>query len=115
MSLFVGDKAAANIYFFLTVEGQDRGRELGEGSAMIALKEGDVDVLYEKLMRLEEEREKSSGKEKGPQEGEWTIVGEIGDKPWGYREFTVKDGDGNRLSFFNFLEDEEEDKTTGDP
>lgn len=112
-SLFVGDKAAANIYFFLTVEGQDRDRVMGEGRAMIALKEGEVDVLYEKLKRLEEEKAKGSGEKEGGEKGEWGIVDEIGDKPWGYREFTVRDGDGNRLSFFSFLddgEDEEEDK-----
>ena len=107
-SLFVGDKAAANIYFFLTVEGKDRERVMGEGRAMIALKEGDVDVLYEKLKGLEKERAKGSGEEGGGEGGEWGIVDEIGDKPWGYREFSIRDGDGNRLSFFSFLEDRED-------
>ncbi|OBT86734.1 hypothetical protein VE02_06256 [Pseudogymnoascus sp. 03VT05] len=106
-SLFAGDKAAANIYFFLTVDGQDRGRVMGEGRVMIALKEGEVDVLYEKLKRLEEERVKGSGEKGG---GDWGIVDEIGDRPWGYRDFSVKDGDGNTLSFFCFLEDGEDEE-----
>lgn len=107
-SLAVGDKAAANIYFFLTVEGKDRDRTMGEGRVMIALKEGEVDVLYEKLKGLEEERTKRSGEMKGEEGREWGIVDEIGDMPWGYRQFTVRDGDGNHLSFFNFLEDGED-------
>jgi hypothetical protein len=52
---------------------------------------------------------KGKGKEAGG-DGEWGIFHEIEDKPWGYREFTVRDGDGNRLSFFCFLEDGEEEE-----
>ncbi|OBT68215.1 hypothetical protein VE03_02228 [Pseudogymnoascus sp. 23342-1-I1] len=122
-SLFVGDKAAANIYFFLTVEGQDRGRGLAEGRAMIALKEGEVDVLYGKLKGLDRERPKGSEGKEGVEGGGWGIVDEIGDRPWGYRDFSVRDRDGNLLSFFSFLEDgedredgedEEKDKTVVD-
>lgn len=114
-SLAAGDKAAANIYFFLTVDGQDRGRAMGEGRVMIALKEGEVDVLYEKVKGLEEERAKVSGEKEG-EGGDWGIVDEIGDRPWGYRDFSVKDADGNLLSFFCFLENGEdgEEKTAED-
>ncbi|KFY43621.1 hypothetical protein V494_01893 [Pseudogymnoascus sp. VKM F-4513 (FW-928)] len=106
-SLYAGDKAAANIYFFLAVDGQDRGRTMGEGRVMIALKEGEVDVLYEKLKGLEEERAKTPGLVDG---GEWGIEDEIGDRPWGYRDFSIRDRDGNQLSFFCFLENGEEEE-----
>jgi catechol 2,3-dioxygenase-like lactoylglutathione lyase family enzyme len=110
VSLYAGDKAAANIYFFLTVEGKDRERTMGEGKVMIALKEGEVDVLYEKLKGLQEERSKSRGEGEGGGEGEWGIVDEIGDRPWGYRDFSVRDEDGNQLSFFCFLENGEDEE-----
>jgi len=36
--------------------------------------------------------------------GRVKIVGGVGEKPWGYRQFTVEDPDGNHLTFFRFLE-----------
>lgn len=32
------------------------------------------------------------------------IVEPIKDEEWGYRQFTIKDNDGTRLTFFKFLE-----------
>lgn len=32
------------------------------------------------------------------------IIEKMEDKEWGYRQFTVRDGDGNRVVFFKFLE-----------
>lgn len=111
-SLAVGEKAAANIYFFLTPpKGQDLGNGLGKGRVMIALKVGEVDALYERLRGLEKERAKEGGEGGvGGEDGEWGIVVEIGDRPWGYRDFAVRDGDGNVLSFFCFLGDEEDEE-----
>lgn len=103
-SLFAGDKAAANIYFFLTPRGE--GNELEVGRAMVALGTEEVDKLYEKLKDLEEERAKAAGeKGQGLGDEEWAVVGSIEDKPWGNREFTLRDIDGNQLSFFCFLDD----------
>lgn len=55
---------------------------------MIALGETELDDYYQLLKK----------------EGEVEIVEEIADMEWGYRQFAVKDGDGNRLVFFKFLE-----------
>ena len=43
----------------------------------------------------------------------------IADMEWGYRQFTIKDNDGNALTFFKFLEggnpgDETNDKQVAD-
>jgi uncharacterized glyoxalase superfamily protein PhnB len=78
-SLGAGDKAAANIYFSTAVE---------QSSAWIALGTTELDDFYAEL--------KSNGNAE--------IVEEIADKEWGYRQFTIKDTDGNRLTFFKFLE-----------
>lgn len=82
-SLFVGPKAEANIYFRL--------REAGDfhaGSAWIALGTAELDTFYEKVK----------------EEGRVTIVEKLEDKEWGYRQFAVKDDDGNVLTSFKFLE-----------
>ncbi|KAH6630669.1 Glyoxalase/Bleomycin resistance protein/Dihydroxybiphenyl dioxygenase [Chaetomium sp. MPI-SDFR-AT-0129] len=78
-SLFAGDKAAANIYFSSSVN---------PSSAWVALGTEELDEFYRVL------------KEGGVAE----IVEELGDKEWGYRQFGIRDGDGNRLTFFKFLE-----------
>ena len=36
--------------------------------------------------------------------GKVELIREIADMPWGYKEFTVKDEDGNLLTFFRFLD-----------
>lgn len=74
-----------NIYFFKT---DPEEQTFHPSRAMIALGTEAVDQYYETLKR----------------EGEVEIVDEIADKPWGYRQFTIKDPDGNQIQFFRFLE-----------
>ncbi|KAL2200119.1 hypothetical protein P885DRAFT_27838 [Corynascus similis CBS 632.67] len=78
-SLYAGDKAAANIYF---------SNAVSKSSAWIALGTTELDDFYRKLQseRLAE------------------IVEELADKEWGYRQFTIRDVDGNTVTFFKFLE-----------
>ncbi|OJI99220.1 hypothetical protein ASPVEDRAFT_26045 [Aspergillus versicolor CBS 583.65] len=81
-SLAIGKKADANFYFFKSDE------EFKASQAMIALGTSELDEYYEVLKVLPEVE----------------ITEEIEDKPWGYRQFTIRDTDGNHLSFFKFLE-----------
>lgn len=82
-SLANGPKSAANIYFRLC-----KADEFRTSTAWVALGTEELDVFYRKLM----------------DEKRVTIVEEIGTMEWGYRQFTVRDGDGNRVVFFKFLE-----------
>jgi hypothetical protein len=82
-SVFAGKKADANIYFFCC-----QAEEFRVGAAYIAMGTTQLDEYYGKL--------KEGGKVK--------IVANLGDTAWGYREFAVEDCDGNRLTFFKFLE-----------
>jgi uncharacterized glyoxalase superfamily protein PhnB len=82
-SVSIGRGAAANIYFF-----QCEAREFHPREAMIALGTAQLDEFYNLLMAR----------------GNVEILEPIGDKEWGYRQFTVKDNDGNALTFFRFLE-----------
>jgi len=82
-SVFVGRKADANIYFF-----QTNAHEFQACEAMIALGTTELDEYYDRL--------KSGGRV--------AITEPIEDTEWGYRQFTIKDNDGNRLTFFKFLE-----------
>jgi catechol 2,3-dioxygenase-like lactoylglutathione lyase family enzyme len=75
-SLFAGDKATANIYFFLTPKGEEG--ELAVGRAMIALGKKEVEELYGKLKGLEEDRAR------GGREGE----GEGGGGRWRVGDFS---------------------------
>jgi uncharacterized glyoxalase superfamily protein PhnB len=83
-SVYAGAKAAANIYFFKTGEQE----HVGTSAAMIALGTEQLDQLFERLRSA----------------GTVEIVEEIEDKEWGYRQFKIKDPDGNTLTFFKFLE-----------
>jgi uncharacterized glyoxalase superfamily protein PhnB len=74
----------ANIYIFK----RPAEELLRPSTIMIALGTEAVDAYYELLVR----------------EGRAKIVEEIGDKPWGYRQFTVQDPDGNQIQFFCFLD-----------
>jgi catechol 2,3-dioxygenase-like lactoylglutathione lyase family enzyme len=56
--------------------------------AAIALGTDAVDEYYDLLRR----------------EGRVEIVEHVEDKPWGYRQFMVRDPDGNEIQFFRFLE-----------
>ncbi|KAF5012979.1 hypothetical protein FDECE_986 [Fusarium decemcellulare] len=82
-SIWAGDKAAANIYFFKPPSGTAT-----PGSAYIALGTTQLDLLYESVKAREDV----------------VIADEIQDQPWGFRQFTIKDPDGNSLTFFKYLE-----------
>jgi catechol 2,3-dioxygenase-like lactoylglutathione lyase family enzyme len=83
-SVFVGDKAAANIYLHLF----DGNGSFPKSSAMIALGTVQLDEFYHQV------------------EGNNLVIITQApeDKPWGYRQFTLLDPDGNELTFFKFLE-----------
>ncbi|OOO14051.1 aminotransferase class I and II [Aspergillus oryzae] len=82
-SIFMGKKADANFYFSLaSVE------EFKASEAMIALGTQELDEYYRYL----------NGRD------EVTITEDIEDTPWGFRQFTIEDHDGNKLTFFKFLE-----------
>ena len=86
-SLFAGKKAAANIY--LSKPGAaEADKDWGAGSVWVALGTLELDAFYEEL---------ASG-------GLVEFVEMIENKEWGYRQFTIRDPDGNRLTFFKFLE-----------
>ncbi|RAQ56901.1 aminotransferase GliI-like protein [Aspergillus flavus] len=73
----------ANFYFSLaSVE------EFKASEAMIALGTQELDEYYRYL----------NGRD------EVTITEDIEDTPWGFRQFTIEDHDGNKLTFFKFLE-----------
>jgi catechol 2,3-dioxygenase-like lactoylglutathione lyase family enzyme len=82
-SIFAGDKAAANIYFFKPESGIFK-----PGSAYIALGTEQLDMLHDTV--------------KGQRSD--VIEEDVEDKPWGYRQFAINDPDGNKLTFFKFLE-----------
>ncbi|KAK1454645.1 glyoxalase family protein [Colletotrichum melonis] len=82
-SVYTGNKAAANIYFFLC-----EPNEFHPGGVMIALGTAGLDQFHDLLLS----------------KGNVEVVEAIRDTPWGYRQFTIKDNDGNRLTFFKFLE-----------
>ena len=83
-SVFIGSKAEANIYFVKCEPGDFHPR-----TAMIALGTNELDMFHVQL--------KSAGKV--------GFVEPLEDKAWGYRQFSVKDEDGNILTFFTFLEE----------
>ncbi|KAM0746262.1 hypothetical protein T439DRAFT_275876, partial [Meredithblackwellia eburnea MCA 4105] len=86
-SLFIGPKAAANIYF-------STNKDITPARAMIAIRT--VEALNELYERLKQPELREVGLE---------VVEEIQDQPWGYRQFDVSDRDGNRIVWFAFLED----------
>jgi uncharacterized glyoxalase superfamily protein PhnB len=82
-SIFIGKKADANIYFH-----ECSPEEFHPSKAMIALGTNELDEFHDRL--------RSQGKVE--------VVEPIKDEVWGYRQFTIKDIDGNQLTFFKFLE-----------
>ncbi|KAJ5619466.1 hypothetical protein N7510_003450 [Penicillium lagena] len=82
-SMFIGKKADANFYFSSAT-----AEAFKPSQAMIALGTSELDEYYEHV--------------KGFPEVE--IAEDIEDTPWGFRQFTIKDNDGNLLTFFKFLE-----------
>ena len=84
-SVFAGSGIrGANIYLFEV----PRNAEIKPTRIMIALGTDAVDQYYALLMS----------------EHKLKIVEPIADRPWGYRQFTVQDPDGNEIQFFRFLE-----------
>ncbi|KAH7386455.1 hypothetical protein BKA64DRAFT_143923 [Cadophora sp. MPI-SDFR-AT-0126] len=82
-SLANGPKSAANIYFRLC-----KADEFRASTAWVGLGTKELDAFYGKLV----------------DDGRVVIAEKIEDKEWGYRQFTVCDLDGNRVTFFKFLE-----------
>ncbi|KAG0336153.1 hypothetical protein BG000_006870 [Podila horticola] len=82
-SVFIGKKAEANIYFDACAPD-----DFHPAKAMIALGTTQLDELYTCLQSRTTV----------------DIVEPIQDEPWGFRQFTIKDNDGNHLTFFKFLE-----------
>ncbi|KAF4759799.1 hypothetical protein HAV15_005643 [Penicillium sp. str.  len=81
-SLFIGRKADANFYFSKATTGN-----FTPSQAMIALGTSQLDEYYNHLRSLDDVE----------------IVEDVEDTPWGYRQFSIKDNDGNILTFFKFL------------
>lgn len=82
-SVFIGKKAEANFYF-----SKVRTESFRPSQAMVALGTSQLDEFYVYLKDIP-----------GVEFDE-----DIEDKPWGFRQFTIKDNDGNLLTFFKFLE-----------
>ena len=82
-SVFIGQKADANIYLF-----EKSKVDFTSSEVSIAMGRRAIDEYYEILRR----------------EGVVSIVREIGETDWGWRMFEVLDLDGNGLQFFCFLE-----------
>ncbi|KAM0561642.1 hypothetical protein ACHAPJ_002810 [Fusarium lateritium] len=82
-SIAAGDRAAANIYFF-----KPSDNTVKPGSTYIALGTEQLDQLWDAIKAQRSD----------------VIYEEIEDQPWGYRQFAIKDPDGNTLTFFKFLE-----------
>ena len=85
VSVFMGRKAEANIYIF--------GKQPSDGHAptgtiMVGLGKAELEQYYQALLK----------------EKKVDIVHTIEDRPWGFRQFDVKDLDGNVLQFFAFIE-----------
>jgi uncharacterized glyoxalase superfamily protein PhnB len=82
-SMFIGKKADANFYFSKVTR-----EKFKSSHAMIGLGTRELDEYYDYL-------KSQTGVE---------FSEDIDDKPWGFRQFTIKDNDGNLLTFFKFLE-----------
>jgi uncharacterized glyoxalase superfamily protein PhnB len=82
-SVLIGKKAEANIYFHKCAP-----EEFHASKAMIALGTKQLDEFHNHLQAR----------------ATVEIVHPIKDEVWGYRQFTIKDNDGNELTFFKFLE-----------
>ena len=82
-SVFIGQKAEANTYFHFA-----KAEDFKPSQATIALGTRQLDDFYPYLRDLENVK----------------IAQELEDTEWGWRWFTVKDNDGNSLTFFKFLE-----------
>lgn len=84
-SIYTGDRAAANIYI---VRHEGDAADFAPGRCHIALGTEGLDDFHAAVVAR----------------GNIEVVEAIWDTPWGYRQFAIKDLDGNRLTFFKFLE-----------
>jgi len=82
-SAYIGKHADANIYFFKCQE-----QDFVASSTMVALGTTQLDEYYKHLLTR----------------GTVDITEPIADQPWGYRQFSIRDIDGNILTFFKFLQ-----------
>ena len=86
VSVYAGEHADANIYFFLTSQSD---RKLSPGNIMVAMSTEGLEDYYNLLKK----------------EGKVNFVEDIEDKEWRYRQFEIVDEDGNHIQFFRFLDD----------
>lgn len=82
-SIFIGKKAEANFYF-----SKVSAESFKSSHAMVALGTSQLDDFHAYLKNI-------TGVE---------FDQEMEDKPWGFRQFSIKDNDGNLLTFFKYLE-----------
>lgn len=82
-SVAAGHKSEANIYLH-----ECKPEDFHPSRCMIALGTSDLDEYYQLMQSRVGVK----------------IIEEIEDKDWGYRQFSLEDGDGNILTFFKFLE-----------
>jgi hypothetical protein len=105
VSLSWGDKAAVNIYFRFYGDAADQDQQRGQAMVMLPAL-GDVGALHQHLIQTGLHR-------KGEADHEVQIfpqrcdVTDVEDMPWGYRQFTMQDIDGNEIAFFSFIENDE--------
>jgi hypothetical protein len=105
VSLSWGNKAAVNIYF--RVYGGPSDEDQQRGQAMVALPAPeDVANLHEHLTKCGLHR-KGEADHAVQMFRQRCDVTDVEDMPWGYRQFTMQDIDGNEIAFFSFLESDE--------
>jgi hypothetical protein len=68
---------------------------------MVALSTAVLERLWERVSCVRREEDEGESSRDG---GRVQIEEEIGDRPWVYRQFSVLNPDGNRITFFRFLE-----------
>ena len=87
LSIAAGAKSVANMYYSRW-EANEHESSLPVGQVWVALGTDELDQYYDAIVK----------------KGSVRVVEKVEDKPWGYRQFTILDPDGNRLTFFRFLE-----------
>jgi uncharacterized glyoxalase superfamily protein PhnB len=84
VSVAMGAKAEANIYIFGTSK-----KDFRTGTVMVGLRKPALEQFYQLLV----------------EEAKVEIIGPIEDKVWEFRQFDVKDLDGNVIQFFAFVDE----------
>ena len=101
LSVFVGHKAAVNIYVVKTAQ----ETVWPKGNCMIMMKSPEALDTFRKEMKLKGVEEVKT--EGGPASGtNQPAMGPVGNPPWGYRQFDFWDHDRNLMVFFAILEEE---------